>query len=170
MSAIVTDIDRLRTICSHIDNWQDAKPVIEEMQEVFLNPVPSTTVGHAGQLAGLAAPQIGHTVRVIAIRGRQNDILWFINPVVTTMHKGWDVGVEGCLSLPRAAVKVCRPQQARIKGYNEHGRYVNLKLNGLMARVACHEADHLFGVLITDYYQTTPYGRRSGLGRSSEGE
>jgi len=160
MSAIVTDIDRLRTICSHIDNWQDAKPVIEEMQEVLADV----------RVKGLAAPQIGHTVRVIAIRGRQNDILWFINPAVTALHKGWDEGVEGCLSLPGRAVPVRRPRQVRIKGYNEHGRYVNLKFNGLMATIACHEVDHLFGVLILDYFASTPHSRRSGLGRSTEEE
>ena len=58
---------------------------------------------------------------------------------------------EGCLSVPGALVKVKRPSEAVVCGLNEDGEMVEIKANGLLARVILHEIDHLNGKLIIDY-------------------
>jgi peptide deformylase len=58
-------------------------------------------------------------------------------------------------------VPVERPVRIRVEAKDEHGEEVTLELEGLPARVAQHELDHLDGVLILD--RTTPEGKREAL-------
>jgi peptide deformylase len=68
---------------------------------------------------------------------------------------------EGCLSMQGVVVPVERPLRVRIEARDEDGNPVTLELEGLPARVAQHELDHLDGVLILD--RTTPEGKREAL-------
>ena len=54
---------------------------------------------------------------------------------------------EGCLSVPGMRGWVERPQAIVLQGTNEKGQHVQVKLDGLAARVAQHELDHLDGIL-----------------------
>jgi peptide deformylase len=53
---------------------------------------------------------------------------------------------EGCLSFPFLFLSITRPKSLVVKFQNEVGDYVNLKLDGISARVVLHELDHLNGV------------------------
>jgi len=65
------------------------------------------------------------------------------------------------LSLQGVVVPVERPVRIKLAARDEKGEPVELELEGLAARVAQHEVDHLDGVLIVD--RTTPEGRREAL-------
>ena len=58
---------------------------------------------------------------------------------------------EGCLSIPGISVVIGRAEEIIITGLNEKGKAVELKAQGLLARVLQHEIDHLSGKLIIDY-------------------
>jgi peptide deformylase len=64
--------------------------------------------------------------------------------------EGEDVGEEGCLSIPGLYGDVLRAGSVLIQGWDMKGRKVAYEMDGLAARVAQHEVDHLDGVLFTD--------------------
>lgn len=98
---------------------------------------------------GLAAPQIGITQRFFVFDndGRLDAL---INPQLIENGAQRDVQVEGCLSLPGVVLLVERPTTVTFAGVNERGEDVRYELEGLAARVAQHEYDHLEGTLILD--------------------
>lgn len=91
---------------------------------------------------GLAAPQIGVPWRLFILA---EDPRPYVNPVIVRRSDESDVQEEGCLSLPDVLVQVRRSLRVTVEA---EGRIVELE--GLTARVAQHEIDHLDGVLITD--------------------
>lgn len=98
---------------------------------------------------GLAAPQIGKSVRIIAV-GSENDPIVMVNPEITFTSKEKAVANEGCLSLPGEEYKIERAKKVRFKYYTIDGRKIKAKAKGLFARVVQHEIDHLNGILIPD--------------------
>ncbi len=98
---------------------------------------------------GLAAPQIGILERLIVANVEEETIM-LSNPEVID-KKGFDIMKEGCLSIPDVSVELKRPFEITAKGLNEKGELIELKTNGLLARVLQHEIDHLNGRLIIDY-------------------
>lgn len=98
--------------------------------------------------AGVAAPQIGVPLRVVAysVDGRQGHI---VNPVLELSERAQD-GDEGCLSAPGLWVPVRRAYQATARGRDRQGRPVTVRALGTFARCLQHEADHLDGVLFLD--------------------
>lgn len=100
--------------------------------------------------AGIAAPQLGESLRIFLTCARDEDPeRVFINPVIEA------VGAvvphdEGCLSLPEIRGTILRPGTARIRALDIEGREVELESDGFPARVWQHEFDHLEGVLIID--------------------
>ena len=102
----------------------------------------------ARRAAGLAAPQVGISVRLIVIaRGR--DTVALLNPRITA-RSGDQRSVEGCLSLPGVSVTVRRAQRVTVVAERPGGGAVTLMLSGREAACAQHEIDHLNGVLIID--------------------
>lgn len=97
---------------------------------------------------GLAAPQIGVLKRVITVDIGDKPII-AINPVIEE-EEGVVDGIEGCLSVPDLAGTVERPQTITVSFMDEKGQKVSMKPSGYLARVFCHEIDHLDGVLYTD--------------------
>jgi peptide deformylase len=79
----------------------------------------------------------------------------FLNPVIDK-RSGTVEAEEGCLSFPEIYAPVKRSAKIVISAYNLAGEEVNYKLNGLLARAAQHEYDHLDGVLFID--RLTPTG------------
>jgi len=101
----------------------------------------------AAEGAGLAAPQIGISKRIIVFR-HADSIVELINPEFT-LKQGENVDLEGCLSCPGIYGEVARPQFVRVKGYDRHGKPFKLEGDGFLARVLEHEIDHLDGILFT---------------------
>jgi len=105
---------------------------------------------------GLAAPQVGVAKRVFVMTfpdGYKSDDdpkpIVVINP--TLESSGPTIyGREGCLSLPSIFEQVARPQKTVLRYFRPDGTETELELTDLNARVAFHEADHLFGIMFFD--------------------
>lgn len=97
---------------------------------------------------GLAGPQVFVKQRLFVYDiGEGADAL--INPEVVEAE-GEEVGVEGCLSIPRLQGEVPRYTRLVVTGLNRKGRPVRIEATDFLARVFQHEIDHLNGVLFTD--------------------
>jgi peptide deformylase len=99
--------------------------------------------------AGLAAPQIGVSLRVAVIKGDDNQIWALANPEIVKSD-GVQVGYEGCLSYPGWVGEVARYETVVVKGRNRRGKEVRIKSSGFTARAFQHEIDHLDGILFVD--------------------
>jgi peptide deformylase len=102
---------------------------------------------------GLAAPQVGASVRLIVMRNGPKDGCprAFANPVIVRF-KGEQLSLgEGCLSVPGRYGRVMRPRVVWM-GYEDiaDGQTKVEKFKGIMAVCAAHEIDHLNGILFTD--------------------
>ncbi|MBU1017418.1 peptide deformylase [Patescibacteria group bacterium] len=100
---------------------------------------------------GLAAPQVGHNIRMILVLLDNKILVPMINPQITAHSDATDMGEEGCLSLPGIWGNVGRYHEITIEYQDEKGAKRILKLECFNARVVQHEIDHLNGVLFTDY-------------------
>jgi len=97
---------------------------------------------------GLAAPQIGASVRLLVVgdeEGRGAQVL--VNPVITPLSDDEEEGWEGCLSVPGLRGMVPRYSRIRYGGFDPEGRPIEREAEGFHARVVQHECDHLRGVL-----------------------
>ena len=99
--------------------------------------------------AGLAAPQIGVSQRVIVVLQENDKPLALVNPSI--IHaEGIEEDEEGCLSIPNLYAIVPRPAYVKVSGFNPKGKVVNIEAEGILARALCHEIDHLDGILFID--------------------
>lgn len=109
---------------------------------------------HAG--VGLAAPQVGHSIRMFICNteesGEEESI--FINPEILEASGPLEWEEEGCLSLPEIRGSVRRPIFVQIRAYDLDGKSFELESDGLHARIWLHEFDHLEGTLILDRMRT----------------
>jgi len=108
---------------------------------------------------GLAAPQIGKSVRIFVIDGApvSDDIpeladfkKAFINAHITERSGDPEPMSEGCLSIPNLREEVYRESTVRIQYYDPDWTYHDEVYEGYIARVIQHEYDHLDGILFTD--------------------
>jgi len=106
--------------------------------------------------AGLAAPQIGVSQRVVIFEVQSNPrypdaeavprtIL--INPVLEPLGTDTEDGWEGCLSVPGMRGLVTRYRRLRYRGFDENGNPIDRTVSDFHARVVQHECDHLDGIL-----------------------
>jgi peptide deformylase len=102
---------------------------------------------------GLAAPQVGESVRltVIDLSGGSDpeQLMRLVNPRVE-LEEGEDREEEGCLSFPDLTLVVPRPQRVVISAQDLEGKPFSIEASGLLARCLHHEIDHLDGVLFID--------------------
>ena len=100
--------------------------------------------------AGLAAPQIGKSLRLCLamINGKHIPL---INPEITWRSEETTDMEEGCLSLPGVWLKISRPFAITISYLDTKGNKQERKCEGFESHVVQHEIDHLEGVLIVDY-------------------
>jgi peptide deformylase len=105
---------------------------------------------------GLAAPQIGEALRLVAVDVTGHPkaescagLLVLANPVVVHAE-GDELGREGCLSIPDLTANVRRSTLVRIEAVTPNGEPVAVEANGFEARVLQHELDHLDGILFLD--------------------
>jgi peptide deformylase len=111
---------------------------------------------------GLAATQVGVLRRVFVFHpDQEQEPVAVVNPRVIDSSEELVGDDEGCLSLQGVVIPVERHQSLTIEAVNPEGEQLRLELEGLAARIAQHELDHLDGVLILD--RTTPDARREAL-------
>jgi peptide deformylase len=109
---------------------------------------------YAAQGVGLAAPQIGLSIRVTVIdvtAGKNPEAkLVLVNPEI--IHaEGEKREEEGCLSIPGFRGYVVRPQFVTVKAQNAKGEFFEMRGEDLLARAFCHEIDHLDGILFIQH-------------------
>ena len=122
------------------------KNLIEDMQDTmhFLNG------------AGLAAPQIGVSLRVVIFGVKKTPrypdaeevpYTVLINPKLTFLDEDMENGWEGCLSVPGMRGLVPRFKKLRYQGYDLNYNLIDRTVSDFHARVVQHECDHLDGIL-----------------------
>jgi peptide deformylase len=106
--------------------------------------------------AGIAAPQIGVSLRVVIFELRENPryphvapvpYTVLVNPVLQPLGDEQDEGWEGCLSVPGMRGLVPRFSRLRYQGFDIEGAPIDRTVEGFHARVVQHEVDHLDGIL-----------------------
>jgi peptide deformylase len=112
---------------------------------------------------GLAANQVGILRRVFVFQAddEAEEPAAVVNPRITDRSEEVETEEEGCLSIQGVRVPVERNLTVTVEGLDPEGGEVRYKLEGLAARVAQHELDHLDGTLILD--RTDEENRRAAL-------
>lgn len=148
-------------------DYPGLKQLISDMYETM----------YAAQGVGLAAPQIGKSIRLFIVDGSpfaddeeeeeepdpkaagiENFKKVFINPVIEE-EEGEEWGFhEGCLSIPKIREEVFRKEKVHISYYDEEFNFHEEVYEGYAARIIQHEYDHVDGILFTDHL--SPLKRR----------
>lgn len=134
-----------------------ARPVVDfntAALEELIDDMFDTMVALKG--AGLAAPQISESLRVVIFSVENNPrypdaepvpTTILINPEIEILSSEEEPGWEGCLSVPGMRGQVPRYQHIRYRGFDASGTPFEREAKGFHARVVQHECDHLDGVL-----------------------
>ncbi|MDP2919081.1 MAG: peptide deformylase [Dehalococcoidia bacterium] len=136
---------------------QKAKRVknVDSAIQKLIADMRETVVAASG--VGLAAPQVGVSLRVIVLcvpkKDEKNEEYCLINPEIVR-RKGERVLKEGCLSIPGYIGEIKRSEQVRVRGTDETGKEIKLRCEGLLAQAIEHEIDHLNGVLYVDHLES----------------
>lgn len=150
----------LKKVAVEIDqDFSDLKGLIDNMFETMYN----------AQGVGLAAPQIGQSIRLFVVdgtpflededekpdpraEGLEGFKKVFINPIIHS-EEGEEWGFnEGCLSIPKIREEVYRKEEICISYYDEDWTFhENVTFKGYAARIIQHEYDHIEGILFTDH-------------------
>lgn len=137
---IVTDQDYLHKPTALVTEGDDISSIVESLFTELKE--------HDG--LGLSANQLGYSARICVMKYDPYPPLCLVNPKITK-RKGTQEKDEGCFCLPwEVRVIIERPYEVVVKGYNQYFKRVRYRFKGLQARIACHEIDHLNGILITD--------------------
>ena len=98
---------------------------------------------------GLAAPQVGVSLRIAVIEIPEENVIVLINPEVV---KRWgEIELEeACLSAPGYAGEVKRAMTVKVKARDRQGKEFRIKGEGLLAQALEHEIDHLDGFVYID--------------------
>lgn len=154
----------LRQKAKEVEQGTDLKQLIEDMFETM----------HNANGIGLAAPQIGKSIRVFVVDGTIMDDepamadfkKAFINPVILEENGlPWEYE-EGCLSIPNIREKISRLEKLRIRYYDQDWNLLEEEYDGLKARVIQHEYDHIEGKMFVDYL--TPLRKRLLKGKLAD--
>ena len=131
-----------------------SKPLLRVDQELvnIVQEMFALMYEHRG--IGLSANQVDLPYRLFILNlesdpAKKEAEYVFINPVFQ-QRKGMAEQEEGCLSFPEIYAPVRRPEKVVLTAYNMAGQEVRYELEGLFARAAQHEYDHLDGVLFVD--------------------
>jgi len=108
---------------------------------------------HAASGAGLAAPQVGVSLRLIVIYVPEKEDIVLINPSIVR-KKGERTVTEGCLSVPGYVGEITRSVEVTAKGLDQDGREIRIKAKELTAEALEHEIDHINGVLYIDHLES----------------
>lgn len=141
---------RLKVVCDPLPDGPlegDARQLAQDLLD---------TMSSFPGCVGIAAPQLGELVRMVAIdvTGHQrakscHGRLVLVNPEV--VQKAGNVAMrEGCLSIPDFTGNVRRPERVTIEARGVEGEPLRLECDAFEARVVLHEIDHLDGLLFLD--------------------
>ena len=124
-------------------------PLSQEMKKLTADMMETVK---AADGIGLAAPQVGKSVKLVVINLEKSGLELFplYNPKI--IKKGFKkVEIEeGCLSLPGIFGLVKRPKKIRVEAQNMRGEKVTFEDDGWVSRVVQHELDHINSTLIID--------------------
>ena len=141
--------DVLRKVAQPIENIDDT--IRKLVDEMFVSM-------HAAEGIGLAAPQIGESIRLfiidIAPIDENEGKRVYVNPQIIGFGDEEDEYEEGCLSLPTIHEPIVRPTSIQIKYQTMDGDPVEEEVSGFLARVIQPEYDHLEGKLLIDHLST----------------
>lgn len=131
--------------------------VNEGIQQLARDMIETTDASNG---IGLAAPQVGHPIRLFVCRFYEHqaddhftisaESYVFINPKITLLDRETEIHDEGCLSMPGFNVPVPRPLKIKVEALDAQGNPFEMELEDFNARVILHENDHLNGVLHID--------------------
>ena len=129
---------------------QKAQPVEDINDEIrqLAKDMMETMIDADG--VGLAAPQIGRSIRMFVIKADDDIERVFINPQIIKTSNEVGPYDEGCLSIPQVYETIVRPLAVTVQAYDENGKRFTLDADGLLARCIQHENDHLDGILYID--------------------
>jgi len=138
---------RLKEISTNVEHFDDdLRSFIQDLED---------TMGEGPGAVGIAAPQIGKTIRVIIVdvssrkKIKHHGHLVLVNPEITEWE-GLKVGREGCLSVPDFTGNVVRAEYIALSAFDQHGEKLSFEMDGYEARAVQHELDHLDGLLFLD--------------------
>eukprot|EP00419_Tripos_fusus_P029263 CAMPEP_0172709602 /NCGR_PEP_ID=MMETSP1074-20121228/55163_1 /TAXON_ID=2916 /ORGANISM="Ceratium fusus, Strain PA161109" /LENGTH=265 /DNA_ID=CAMNT_0013532885 /DNA_START=35 /DNA_END=832 /DNA_ORIENTATION=+ len=112
------------------------------------------TLRKEGGGVGLAAPQVGVNMRVMAyfeVKGEKAVGKLLVNPRIVKRGEDTDVDMEECLSFPGVKGPVVRPTWVEVEAQTIDGKVRNFRIEGNEARLFQHEYDHLDGVVFIDH-------------------
>lgn len=133
--------ESLRKVCREVTDFGErTAQLMDDLSETML----------AANGAGLAAPQVGILRRAVVIIDNDDKVLELINPEVTWKSEEQVGEFEGCLSIPGRRAYLMRPQRVKVRAYDRNGKQFEVELEGISARAACHETEHLDGKLFID--------------------
>lgn len=126
---------------------EQAEPVSEINCEIkqLLDDMAQTMYSAEG--VGLAAPQVGYSLRIIIVDVGKG-LIELINPSIVATE-GRAYATEWCLSVPGLCGEVERFAKVTVEGYNRNGKKIIISAQDLLARALQHEIDHLEGILFT---------------------
>ena len=152
----------LKTRCAPVAVFDgDLHKLLDDMIETM----------YAANGVGLAAPQIGVTLRVAVIDVSEDgqQPIELVNPEITA-RAGKIPSEEGCLSIPDYRDTIQRSTTVTVRARNRHGEDFEVAAEGLLAMALQHELDHLDGILFVDHLSRLKremfrvWLRKSGLG------
>jgi len=147
---IITDEGKLWSKCREVKEGEKVDKCVDALLEAMKET----------EAWSLAANQLGFRMRIIVMKFNAQPAICILNPVIVK-PRGSQTPFERCLSFPKVAgIRVKRPHQVSVKGVNRYFKPVKYKLRGLQAASACHEIDHLNGVLIIDHYKKKATGMK----------
>ncbi len=119
----------------------------------FLDDLAESMYTHRG--VGLAAPQVGEPIRVVAVDVAQREdtpvLIELVNPEIVEASEEVCEYEEGCLSFPGEAELVTRPAQVTVQARDREGNPFEIVAEGLLATAIQHEIDHLDGIVFIDH-------------------
>lgn len=135
---------------------QVAEPVTQVTPELRQLAAEMMATMHLKGGVGLAAPQIGESIRLIVFDciNETNNAMnsgWLFNPEIIEVSEETDIEKEGCLSYRGLWVEVERPKKIKVKYIGLDGSQRVQKYTGIAARVISHEVEHLNGITLKDH-------------------
>ena len=126
-------------------------PTIDGSIQQLINDMVETIQKENG--VGLAAPQVGISLRVVVLQMPEEEPVAIINPKIVKRSGEREV-MEGCLSIPGYQGEIRRSISVTVKGLDRQGKAIRIKATGLMAQALEHEIDHLNGILYIDHIES----------------
>ena len=127
----------------------------DEALRAFIADLEETRANGPGAV-GIAAPQVGHFRRVVILDCSNtrkpvpnHGHLILVNPEITHWE-GYEMGREGCLSVPDYTGNVIRAMRVHLTASDPYGEPLEFDMEGYEARAVQHEIDHLDGMLFVD--------------------